>query len=246
MVNVCLSNHRQVPFVLITCSFKAGAGKSTLLYVIIVYACWRLFRARTRSAIIQDIKGKHAIGEAKIVYYYFDFRDSKKQDCYGLLSSLLLQLSVNSEPCSNILSKLYSDVGPVLKPTLIALKTCIKDMLSQPGQGPIYIVVDGVDECPNSSGTPSARREVLVLIKELVDLKRLNVHVCVASRPEIDIRMVLGSVVPLQISLDDEIGQKADIIAFIEHTVHSNSMPEWTEEDEGLVINTLSQNANGM
>ena len=180
------------------------------------------------------------------MYYYFDFRDSKKQDCYGLLSSLILQLSVNSEPYSNILSKLYSDIGPVLKPTLIALKTCIMDMLSLPGQGPTYIIVDGVDECPNSSGTPSARREVLDLIKELVGLKRLNVHVCVASRPEIDIRMVLGSLEPLEIYLDDEIGQNADIIAFIEHTVHSNSMPGWTEEDQSLVINTLSQKANGM
>jgi hypothetical protein len=68
----------------------------------------------------------------------------------------------------------------------------------------------------------------------------------VASRPEIDIRMALGWLEPIQISLDDEIGQKADIIAFIEHTVHSNRMPEWTEEDQSLVINTLSQNANGM
>ena len=196
--------------------------------------------------MIQDIKGKHAIGEAKIVYYYFDFRDSKKQDCYGLLSSLILQLSINSEPCSNILSKLYSDNGPVLKPTLIAIKTCIKDMMSRPGQGPIYIIIDGVDECPNSSGMPSARREVLDLIKELVDLKFLDVHVCVASRLEIDIRMVLESLEPLQISLDDEIGQKADILAFIEHTVHSNGMPGWTGEDQSLVINSLSQKSNGM
>jgi hypothetical protein len=180
------------------------------------------------------------------VYYYFDFRDSKKQDCYGLLSSLILQLSVNSEPCSNILSKLYSDIGHVLKPTLIALKTCIKEMLNQPGQGPIYIIVDGVDECPNSSGTPSARREVLDLIKELFDLKCLNVHVCVASQPEIDIRMVLGSLEPLQISLDDEIGHKADIIAYIKHTVHSYCMPEWKEEHQSLVINTLSRKVNGM
>jgi hypothetical protein len=206
----------------------------------------RLFRAPTRSTIIQDIKGKHAIGEAKIAYYYFDFRDSKKQDCYGLLSSLILQLSVNSEPCSNILSKLFLNVGPVLKPTLIELKTCIKDMLNQPGQGPIYIIVDGVDECPNSSATSSARREVLDLIKELIGLQLPNVHLCVASRPEIDIRKVLGSLEHLPISLDDEIGHKADIVAFIEHTVHSDSMLEWTEEDQSLVINTLSPKANGM
>ncbi len=205
-----------------------------------------LFRTPTRSAIIQDIKCKHAIGEAKIVYYYFDFGDSKKQDCYGLLSSLILQLSVNSEPCSNILSKLYSDVGRVHKPTLIELKECMKDMLSQPGQGPIYIVVDGVDECPNSSATSSARREILELIKELFGLQLPNVHLCVASRPEMDIRIVLQSFEHLQISLDDQTGHKDDIIAFIEHTVHSNSVPEWTEEDQSLVINTLSPKANGM
>jgi hypothetical protein len=181
-----------------------------------------------------------------MAYYYLDFRDSKKQDCYGLLSSLILQLSLESDPCCNILSKLYSDNNHTRKPTLIALKKCMKDMLSQPGQGPIYIIVDGVDECPNSSGTPSARREVLDLIKELVGLKRPNVHVCVASQPEIDIQMVLESLEHLQISLDNEIGHEADIIAFINHTVHSNTTPGWTEEDQSLVINTLSQKANGM
>jgi len=62
------------------------------------------------------------------------------------------------------------------------------DMLSLPGQRPIYIIIDGVDECPNISGTPSAREEVLELIEELVDLKLPNLYLCVASRPEIDIR----------------------------------------------------------
>jgi hypothetical protein len=204
------------------------------------------FRAPARSAIIDDIKRKHAIGLADIAYYYFDFRDSKKQDCYGLLSSLILQLSVQSDPCSNILSKLYSDTGPVLTPTLIALKTCIKDMLSQPRLGPIYIIVDGLDECPSSSGTQSARGKVLELIKELVGLELPDVHLCVASRPEIDIQKVLESLNSLQISLHDETGQEADIIAYIKSVVASNSVPDWTEEDENLVINTLSRKANGM
>src|ERR1700741_1892285 len=174
-----------------------------------------LIRPPTRSAIIEDVKGKHVIGLANIAYYYFDFRDSKKQDCDGLLSSLILQLSVRSDSCSKILSKLYSDNGPVLTPTLIALKTCIKDMLSQPGQGPIYIMVDGLDECPNSSGTLTARGKVLELIKELVGLGLPNVHLCVASRPEIDIQKVLVSLNALQISLHNETGQEADIIAYI-------------------------------
>jgi NACHT domain-containing protein len=207
---------------------------------------FRVLQITTRSAIIDDIKGKHAIGLADIAYYYFDFRDFKKQDCYGLLSSLILQLSVQSDPCSKILSKLYLDNGPVLTPTLIALNACIKDMLSLPGQGPIYIIVDGVDECPNSSGTRFARGKVLELIKELVDLQLPNVHLCVASRPEIDIQKVLESLKSLQISLHDETGQVADINAYIKSRVNSKSVLDWTEEDENLVINTISRKANGM
>ena len=119
-------------------------------------------------------------------------------------------------------------------------------MLSQPGQGPTYIIVDALDECPNSSGTPSARGKVLELIKELVGLELPNVHLCVASRPEIDIQKVLESLNTLQISLQDETGQEADIIAYIKSAVDSNSVLDWTEEDGNLVINTLSQKANGM
>ncbi len=119
-------------------------------------------------------------------------------------------------------------------------------MLSQPGQGPIYIIADGLDECSNSSGMPTARGKVLELIKELVGLGLPDVHLCVASRPEIDIQKVLESLNTLQISLHNESGQEADIIAYIKSVVNSNTGLDWTEEDEILVINTLSQKANGM
>ena len=62
-----------------------------------------------RSAVVQNIEGMHAAGLATMAYYYFDFRDVKKQDCYGFLSSLVLQLSAESDSCYNILFKLYSD-----------------------------------------------------------------------------------------------------------------------------------------
>ena len=121
------------------------------------------------------------------------------------------------------------------------------DMLGLPGEAPIYIIVDAIDECPNSSGTPSAREVVLGLIEGLVDLKLSNVHLCVASRPEMDIRMVLEPLTSLKISLHDESGQKEDIIKYIKSVVRSDrSMRRWREEDQTLVIDTLSQNADGM
>ena len=189
-----------------------------------------------------------AVRLATMAYYYFDFRDVKKQDCYGLLSSLILQLSAESDSCYDILFRLYLDnARGIRKPTMSALKKCMTDILSLPGQAPTYILVDALDECPNSSGTPSAREEVLDLINKLVDLKLPNVHLCVASWPETDIRMVLEPLTSLKICLHDEIGQKEDIIEYIKYVVHSDkTMRTWTEEDKQLVIDTLSEKANGM
>ena len=183
-----------------------------------------------------------------MAYYYFDFRDVKKQDCYGLLSSLISQLSAHSDSCHNVLSKLYSDSGRGMqKPEVAALKECLADMLSLPGQGPIYIIVDALDECPNFSGTPSAREDVLEFVKEIVNLKLPNVNLCVASRPELDIRLVLEPLTTLKISLHDEIGQKRDIVEYINSIVRSDwSMQRWNEEDKQLVVDMLSRKADGM
>ena len=190
----------------------------------------------------------HEAGLATMAYYYFDFRDVRKQDCYGLLTSLLSQLSAKSDSCSDVLSQLRSKHATGTgSPTTSALTKCIKDMLSLPGQGQIYLIVDALDECPDVSGTPSAREEVLDLVQDLVDLKLPNLHLCVASRPEIDIRKSLEPLGPIQISLHDESGQKEDIIEYIKSVVHSDrKMQSWRDDDKELVIEVLSEKADGM
>ena len=200
------------------------------------------------SAIIQDIEDMCAAGLASMAYYYFDFRDVKKQNIHGLLSSLLSQLSAQLDSCHDLLARSHSvNAGGTRKPTTIALTGYMKDILSLPGQGPIYLVIDALDECPNVSGTPSAREEVLELIEELIDLNLSNVYLCVTSRPEIDIRMVLDPLTPVQISIHDECGQKRDMIEYIRSMVHSDRrMRRWRAEDQNLVIDTLSEKADGM
>ena len=169
-----------------------------------------------------------------MAYYYCDFREDRKQDRDGLLSSLLSQLSAELDPCYKVLCQLYSThAGGTRKPTSSALTKCMKDMLSFPDQGRIYIIVDALDECPNTSGTLSAREMVLKLVEELVRLDLPNVHLCVASRPEMDIRRALDPLRPLQISIHDERGQKDDIINYIKSFVHSDwNMQQWTKEDQ--------------
>jgi hypothetical protein len=209
---------------------------------------YAIIKLLSSSAIIEDIEGMHDAGLATMAYYYFDFRDVKKQDRYGLLASLISQLSAKSDSCCEFLSKLRSKhPGGTGNPTTGALTKCIKDMLSLPGQGQIYLILDALDECPDVSGTPSAREEVLDLVQELVGLKLSNLHLCVASRPEIDIRKSLEPLEPLQISLHDESGQKEDIIEYIKSVVHSDrKMRSWRYEDKELVVEVLCKRADGM
>jgi len=91
------------------------------------------------SAIIHDIEGLRRAGLAMMAYYYFDFRDVKKQDHNGLLTSLLSQISAQSDTCYEVLSQLYSDNdGGGRNPTSSSLARCMKDMLGSPGRRDLY------------------------------------------------------------------------------------------------------------
>ena len=189
-------------------------------------------------------------GQASMAYFYFDFRDIDKQHWRDIITSLLTQLSSHSRPRCDILSRLYSkhDDG-AQQPGDDALKRCLKEMLTLPDQRPIYLIIDALDECSNTSGIPSDRNRVLQLVKELIDLHLPNLHICITSRPEVDIREVLEPLTSHRVSLHDQSGQKKDIEDYVRSVVYSDSEPimrRWRKEDKELVIKTLSERAGGM
>jgi len=187
-------------------------------------------------------------GLALMAYFFFDFRDTQKQHRRGLLSSLLLQLSARSDACHRIFSRFYLDHDEgAQQPSDDALSQCLTDMLKVQGQPATYIIVDALDESPNISGMPTAREDVLQFLEDLVGLQFQNVHICVSSRPEIDIRSILEPLALFRVSLHEESGQMTDISGYIESVVHSDrNMRRWTAENKRLVINILSEKADGM
>ena len=202
------------------------------------------------STVIQDIEAMCKSGNASMAYFYFDFRDVNKQGLQDMVLSLLNQLSACSGPRCDILSELYSahDEGKN-QPSDGTLSNCLKEMLTLPDQFPTYLIIDALDESPNTSGIPSPREKVLQLLKELVDLSLSNLHICVTSRPEIDIRNVLERLTSRRVSLHDQSGQKKDIADYIRTVVYSDAeqiMRRWKMEDKELVIQTLSERADGM
>jgi NACHT domain len=181
-------------------------------------------------------------------YFYFDFCDSSKRDARSLLSPLLIQLCAQSDPFCQVLSALYAahDRG-LRQPSEDALIQYLKEMLEIPDQGPIYIIVDALDECPNSSGLTSPREHLLDILQGLVNDHIPDLHLCITSRPEFDIRDALESLTVYHMSLHGETGQNRDIANYINSVVHSHrKMQRWREEDKRLVIDTLTQRAGGM
>ncbi|KAN0129873.1 hypothetical protein V8E53_012345, partial [Lactarius tabidus] len=210
---------------------KPGSGKSIL-----------------SSAIIRDIKSISNAGSAFLAYFYFDFKDTSKQDSRALLSSLLVQLSDQSDILCDILFTLYSaHKQGSEQPTEDSLAECLKNMLVTMGQVPIYLIMDALDECPNDSGIPSSREKMLELVNQLVGLHLPNLRLCVTSRPEFDIRTTLRPLATQQVSLQDESGQKQDINDYITSVVHSDvRMKRWRDNDKTMVIEKLTAKADGM
>lgn len=167
----------------LTPAFVAGSEKS-VLWLVVFLCCCRISRLKLpcSSAIIEDIMGLREAGSAKLAYYYCDFRDEDKQNCRNLLLSIVSQLCAQSDLCCDILSPIYSSHDNGARKSSDGILTkCLTEMLSLPAQGPIYLIVDALDECPNHSGMPTPREEVLNLVNDLVDLHLPNLHICVTS-----------------------------------------------------------------
>ena len=193
-----------------------------------------------------------------MAYFYFDFRDANKQGLRDLLPSLLTQLCARSDPPCDILSDLRCDTLSDLylahgegtkQPSDNILAGCLKKMLTLSIERPTYLIIDGLDESPNTSGIPSSRERVLQLLKELVELHLPNLRICVTSRPEIDIRDILEPLASCQVSLHNQTGQMQDIVDYVKSIVYSDSEPimrRWRTEDKELVVEVLSERADGM
>jgi hypothetical protein len=187
-------------------------------------------------------------GLASLAFYYHDFREDQKRGRRGLLSSVLFQLCDQSNSYHEILSTFYSEHRDgAQNPSDDELAGCLKQFLELPGQAPVYLIIDALDECQDTSTLPSPREKVLSLLEDLVYSRLPNLRICVTSRPEADIKQVLEPLSFRSVSIHDESGQMQDIENYIKSTVNSNrKMRRWKLEHRQLVIDTLTKRADGM
>ena len=187
-------------------------------------------------------------GHASLAMYYYDFREDKKRDLYGLLSSVLFQLCDQSDSYHSILSTFYSThLNGARTPSDGELIRCLIDLLKLPGSQPIYLIVDALDECSSSSSLSSPREELLSFLEDLVEEQLPNLRICVTSRPEVDIKTILEPLAFRSVSLHDASGQQKDIRNYIESIIGTNhNMQNWSPHHRQLVADVLTRRADGM
>ena len=227
--------------------FHSGSRKKRILVRVIFMFPSRELIMFVSSTIIEHIRAMRKTGLASLAFFYCDFRDDRKKELRGLLSSFLVQLYHQSDSYFDILSKFYSEHDKGSRPPSDdSLARCLKELLNLPGLSPVYLIVDGLDECPTSV-VRSPRAKVLNFIQELVTIQMRNLRICVTSRPELDIKDVFDHLIFRSFSLHDESGQNKDIEDYIKSVIDTcPKKGRWREEHKELVIDVLIKNVNGM
>jgi hypothetical protein len=187
-------------------------------------------------------------GLVTLAFFYHDFREDQKKDLRGLLSSVLFQLCEQSDAYYDILSGFYTTHRHgAQSPSDEALVHCFQEILKLPGQAPIFLILDALDECSSTFSMPSPRENVLVLMQKLIESQLPNLRMFITSRPEAEIMVALGPLAFRSISLHDERGQMEDIESYIKSAVNMDIRNRrWTAQDKQLVIDVLTRHADGM
>ncbi|KAJ6487101.1 ankyrin repeat-containing domain protein [Mycena vitilis] len=205
----------------------SGTGKSVLSSIAIDH----LFHYRPeKSANMQRVIADFGIG-----YFYFDFRDEKKQLPENMLRSIIMQLSEQSAEPYSILDEQFKSCQGQIFPTYGDLLAMLETTLSQ--FIGTYIVLDALDEC----GDPDQ------LVKFISTLRgwAKPVHLLVASQPRatfVDSAVFEGALV---VALEPATTH-ADILQFVNSELKLKSNLKHLSKYVDDITPKVVEKSNGM
>jgi Cdc6-like AAA superfamily ATPase len=179
-----------------------------------------------------------------LLYFFFDFRDVKKQSLKEMAISLVYQLHCQDgslqEPLESLLKACSKgNSAPSTEKLLEIFLSFLKNTDRK-----VYLVLDALDEFV------VPRQDLLDWIESIAGLTSPKVHLLVTSRQESDIASVLGrtnlisQIVPVQTDVIDE-----DIRAYIGHRLRtSGEFERWKDRDDvqQMIRESLMSISNGM
>ncbi|CAH0002529.1 unnamed protein product [Clonostachys byssicola] len=188
------------------------------------------------TTIIQDLEE-----EEMILYFYFDFNDTRKQTFENMIRSLCYQL-YRLKASQRHLDLLYSETKDGQRqPSTESLENTFLLMIQDVGK--IYILLDALDE---SSTLEDHHTRGLLSWIDSFRSSRNNVHLIATSRPEhaIQSRMkIWAGVIP--VALESHLTE-GDINSYIVARVGQLSRWHTRVDIQNEIIFALSSKANGM
>jgi hypothetical protein len=185
--------------------------------------------------------------EVVVAYFYFDFRDLKKQNAKAMIQSLIYQICKRNPTIPPAVLELWDKYRhnaqaqePGLKDDLLP---ALEDALV--GFRSIYVVLDGLDECPSENGS---LRALLATFNTMHGWAAPQLHMFLTSRFILEIHEKLSPLTAInrnvQIDLEQVREVNDDIRKFVmaELSEHGN----WSDEAKDTVASALIMKAEGM
>ena len=177
-----------------------------------------------------------------VLYFYFDFNDTEKQQHESMMRSLLSQLAMHFVDVPLVLETLYSScMEGGRKPNFEALMETFHEMTT--AFRATFIILDALDECEE-------RPELLADIEELSSWNDTNLRILATSRREKEIE---DSILRLNKDANRICIQSALVNADIRTYVHgqlrtNRRLQRWQKEPNVQleIEKSLMEKANGM
>lgn len=208
------------------------------------------------SSIIQNLKEEIkpdplTSSSPILLYFFFDFREVKKQSLEELARSLVYQLHCQDGGLQEPLDSLRKACGKGHNAPSTDKLLEIFSKVSTRIDRKIYLILDALDESSVSRQSASVSRQYLLdWIKSIAESTSFKFHLLVTSRKESDIASVLGranlmdQIIPVQTHIIDE-----DIRTYMEHRLRTDdNFQIWSNRDDvqQMIQESLMSMSGGM
>ncbi|KAI5865136.1 hypothetical protein GGS23DRAFT_411032 [Durotheca rogersii] len=209
---------------------RAGCGKS--------YIC---------STVIESLKEDLVKDHSRaLAYWYIQYDQADTQNADNLVSSLIRQLAAAMWLFpEKIRSLVHDHVDQNSRPSSEELVQVLDSIISTIDKE-VYIVIDGLNECPLGEGGKD-RKDLLAVIGTLVQRDYDNIHLLIVGREEPDIKDYLSQLGsdgkdPFDVFNVEE-GVASDIKAFVSNRVASDKhLTGLTKRVKKSISNRLTKN----
>ena len=195
----------------------------------------------SRSAVVNELHYKPQSETYAVAYYYCDYADQTTLVSRSIIGSILQQLLHNIQLSSEVadaIRHIFADDNA--SPTQQELKDIL--LITMSALPSSFLLIDGLDECDKET-----RRDVLSLIKWIIEQKVSVVRVYVSSQSDVQILNALASYP--RISISSEM-LSCDIATYVldatQSLIQDRQLLLQNPELEQEIIAELIKRANGM